>query len=487
MNYSNTDCLGNPLTNSSPVAFNALAKGNNCATFNGTSDYIYLGENNILGEVDKVEFLYKGVRSTFNVFFTNIFKIQSDDTCGNILLFEDENTLTFRYKGQQYAFTAPVGDNVFHRISIDISSGAPSMTVDGITVPVSAPASNTTVYDKGSYIGFNGTDTNYLIKGSICDFKCYSGDTLLHWYPMAEGAGAIVYDAVGNVNGTITSASLTTFWETKQDIFAYNLINGFSQDSDQATALLPVKHPIGKDLCIYKSNFTSSTDGWDYVSSSVSAANGVVTSTRVVTSASNTWNTRIQKPIGFLNAKQVGRLFRVKFRLKNISDVNMSGVTFSIGTAYAYGSKGLAVIYNSTILGAGETHEYDISSATAGNGSDWSPIFQLYTTFTGATEGSTVGFEVSNIEVYQVNYTEDRPKLEYGHNLAESALDFTQGISGIAELNALTGIDNYTPATAVSGLYKKTITAGEKNYLLYKQAQTDTNSQRINNKETFYD
>lgn len=329
MNYSNTDCLGSPLTNSSPVAFNAMVRNNNCATFNGSSDYISLGANNILGEVDKVEFLYKGTRSTYHVFFTNIFKIQSDDNYGNILIFETATLLTFRYKGKQYTFTTTIGDDIFHRITIDVSGDTPSMTVDGVVAPFSSPTSTTTAYDNGSYIGFNGTNTNYLIKGSICDFKCYSGNTLLHWYPMAEGAGSIVYDAIGNINGTITSSSLTTFWETKQDVFAYNLINGYGKIS-------------GNDAKI---------------------------------------------------------------------PLNISSIT----------------------------------------------------------------------------YTEEHPKLDNGHNLAEPTLDFTQGISGIAELNALSGIDTYTTATTVSGLYKKIITTGEKNYLLYKQVQSGTNLQRINNKEKFYD
>lgn len=328
MKYSNTDCLGSPLTNSSPVAFNASVRNNNCATFDATNNpsYIVLGDDNVLGDVSKVIFRYKGTYNKSNGFFGNIFpKI----TYGNDFGATDIDTLTLKYEGMRYIFTASVFDSKWHIIEVSIVNSTPELKIDNVIIPY-------TIVDNSLTILFTTIAARYTVQyqfpntGSICDFKCYdSNNTLTHWYPMAEGAGSITYDAIGNINGTITSSSLTTFWETKQDIFAYNLINGYGKISE-SDAKIPL---------------------------------------------------------------------------------NISSIT----------------------------------------------------------------------------YAEEHPKLDNGHNLAESTLDFTQGISNIAELNALTGINNYAPATVVSGLYKRTVTAGEKNYLLYKQAQTDTNLQRINNKETFYD
>jgi hypothetical protein len=87
----------------------------------------------------------------------------------------------------------------------------------------------------------NATPTNYY-TGRIAGFQIatYSAANLakaltfqdlanpLFYVPLAEGAGNSAYEVSGDKrHGTITGATLSTFWGTKQDYFHYNLLNRF--------------------------------------------------------------------------------------------------------------------------------------------------------------------------------------------------------------------------------------------------------------------
>ena len=484
MNYSNTDCLGNTLTYNAPVAFNASVRNNNCATFDATNNpsYIVLGDDNVLGDVSKVIFRYKGTYNQSNVFFGNIFpKI----TYGNYFGATDIDTLTLKYEGMRYIFTASVFDSKWHIIEVSIVNSTPELKIDNVIIPY-------TIVDNSLTILFTTIAARYTVQyqfpntGSMCDFKCYdSNNTLTHWYPMAEGAGPITYDAIGNINGTITSSSLTTFWETKQDIFAYNLTEGFGKISGS-----DAKFPLNSITKMYNSDFSSSVDGWSGYGAgyTLSYSNNILSSSRIDVDSTRDYN-YIQHSYSGLTDLSKELKFHIKATIKNTSlTENLTGICIAIGRIDPRQITGLAyILLTGLAIAPNETYNLD-TDLLQGTGIDTLNNIGIGVIFNAvATPTNALSFEISNIEITRNNYTEEHPKLEYGHNLAESTLDFTQGISGIAELNALTGIDNYTPATTVSGLYKRTITAGEKNYLLYKEPQTDTNLQRINNKETFYD
>ena len=64
------------------------------------------------------------------------------------------------------------------------------------------------------------------------DVKVYHNDALIIHYPLAEGAGLVAYDASGNDNhGTITATEVA-FWANNQDLYHYNLLNGFDRFDD---------------------------------------------------------------------------------------------------------------------------------------------------------------------------------------------------------------------------------------------------------------
>lgn len=319
LTYSNTNCLGNALTYISPTKFNAKAINNNCATFDGSNDYAYINST-FLG-ASKATFKAKLASDNANpkVVISNIFGANS----------------AIGFTGQKFGLvlngTQYLGDFIYdlqwHNYSVDVSGASPIIKIDG--VEITASISTTGFVYKNTAIGARqlGSESNYgaYFNGQVCDLKAFDDyGELLYWWPLAEGADLVCYDCIGANNGNINTTSATNFWANKQDLFAYNIVNGFGYISG-STAKVPLA---------------------------------------------------------------------------------ISGIT----------------------------------------------------------------------------YTEEHPSLSYGHNLAESKLDFTQGVSGIAEFNALSGVNNYVAQTSVGGLYKHSTTSGEQNYLLYKKAQTGVNLSRVTTK-----
>jgi len=70
----------------------------------------------------------------------------------------------------------------------------------------------------------------------------------IHYYAFSEGAGTIVYDKAGSVNGTVTNATLSTFWSTDDEVRPNNLIDGFDLwTNDADSSLLRVPFDINGD------------------------------------------------------------------------------------------------------------------------------------------------------------------------------------------------------------------------------------------------
>lgn len=319
LTYSNTNCLGNALTYSYPVKFNAKVISNNCATFDGTNDYVYI--NSTYLSAKKITFRAKLASASANpkVVISNIF---GENSAIGFLSSEFGVVVS----GTQYLGSYSYDSN-WHNYSVDISGASPILKIDDVQITASISATGF-VY-KNSAIGARqlGSETTYgaHFNGQICDIKGFDEyNELIYWWPLAEGSNLTCYDSINANNGSINTPSGTNFWANKQDVFAYNIVEGFG-----------------------------------YISGSTAKV-----------------------PLG------------------------ISGIT----------------------------------------------------------------------------YTEQHPSLSYGHNLAESKLDFTQGVLGMSEFKALSGVNSYVAQTSVSGLYKHSITSGETNYLLYKQAQTGVNLSRITTK-----
>ena len=80
-----------------------------------------------------------------------------------------------------------------------------------------------------------------------------------------------------------------------------------------------------------------------------------------------------------------------------------------------------------------------------------------------------------------IEFAEQHPKKQNGHNFSEAKLDWTCNTENIPELSQLTGVNNYATGTTVAGIYKKSDNTGESNFLVYSTEQVGDNLNRINN------
>lgn len=230
--YSNTNINGSELIASTPVNFPAIIEGNNCGNFNGDSDYISLGSMINFDSVNKLS-----IRFTLT---------ETNDTdmkclCNGLIGWSNNNSIWINsgkniiFNGSE--FTTNLQYNTDYLLEVSILDNT-TIKLNGISITKSGDSSLNTS-SSGVTIGmYSGESTSYF-NGCIFDIKCFYGDELIHWYPLAEGSGLMVYDAVGDIKGRITTTSVATFWSKKQNVFAYNALNGYGKIAD-SNAKIPL-------------------------------------------------------------------------------------------------------------------------------------------------------------------------------------------------------------------------------------------------------
>ena len=286
------DVLGNPLLNTGVVKPYALIKASNCGDFDGADDYIDCGDSSDFsfgnGTTDKPFSVSSWVNSD-SIPATNTFQgiIGKDDGVGQrewALLINDIDT-KFRFfiknnlgsSQQSIDSTSVLVANTWYHVTATYDGRGGNDANEGMKIYVDAVSETPTNIQNSTYTAMNdGTSPMTVGKyganefnGKICDTRLYSKEltsdevkfihsagaegtdptnaNLVAEYPLAEGAGTTAFDKSGNDNhGTITNASLATFWST-QDAYANNITNGFEHYDDDATGLVIIRVPYKTD------------------------------------------------------------------------------------------------------------------------------------------------------------------------------------------------------------------------------------------------
>lgn len=87
-----------------------------------------------------------------------------------------------------------------------------------------------------------------------------------------------------------------------------------------------------------------------------------------------------------------------------------------------------------------------------------------------------------------IEFAEQYPKVQNGHNKSESHLSWTHDIDNIAEFKNINNISDYVPfSEGNDNIFKIQDNNKEYNYIIYKIKESGINLMRINNKIKFYD
>jgi hypothetical protein len=263
------DVLGNALDYTGRVKYNANLVGSNCATFDGADDYIDCGDDDIFtfgdGSSDepfsisfwmKTHHTNEGYDSTAGI----VTKFSVDSGLGEWVVLRSGNNLYFRVCDGTYtdwigrvAMTSIYTDQLYHIVCTYDGSG----THGGLKIYIDTVQADDTDQSSGSYTAMQNTGQPVELgryeyaggtrefDGQIFDVRIFDSElsadevedvykdtstlsSIAH-YPLAEGGGATAYDVSGNENhGTVTNATLSTFWGTTQDKYHHNLLEGFS-------------------------------------------------------------------------------------------------------------------------------------------------------------------------------------------------------------------------------------------------------------------
>ena len=233
---TNNDVTGSLLGETGQVQYNANLIGSNSADFDGTDDYADIGN---VGD---------SIRSI-------CFRIKCDDITSHTDYVIDLN-------GTDYITI------VNGTVTVNGFSGATTnIYVDG---SAGSTIANTTDFHNviiTSDLGFTASDLDIgrlegtgFFDGGLCDVRLFTVELsseeresidnksnvtngLSCHFPFAEGNGSINFDVSGNGNhGTLTNISESTFWGTPQNIYHYNLLNGFFKGKNAFTKSQEIDH-----------------------------------------------------------------------------------------------------------------------------------------------------------------------------------------------------------------------------------------------------
>ena len=241
-NESNTskDVLGNDLEYQHRVNYNTKLVESNCGNFDGTNDYIEVADLN--WQTDDFQ--------SFSFFF----KLDADET-GAFIGARDQNNNLIYYQSNEIrvvqdgmVLSASISNVTdWHHVAVVLDdSRNGTLYIDGVSVdttasPISAWTSDELVlgsyYQVGSWFLDGQMSSVNIFNRELTQSEVFnlsqgkSIDTtgIIAHYPLAEGAGTTIYDASGNGNhGTATDITEANFWGETQDVYHYNLREGFS-------------------------------------------------------------------------------------------------------------------------------------------------------------------------------------------------------------------------------------------------------------------
>lgn len=245
------DVQGNPLQYSGKAPHDAALINSNCATFDGVDDFVSLLPSNTFTNTScsfsfwvspaafagatlshRIFSVYRSTGSSALIFGVTAsgFELFVNDGVASTTVTASTSTLKF------YHITV-VSNGSDTKLYIDgvlqaTNARVPAaFSVDDITI--GALSNGTSAYDGVIFDvrGYSDVLTVDEVEYIYTFGKSGTDPTdtnLIGYWPLAEGAGTTVYDVSGNDNhGTITNATLSSFWGTTQDVFHYNATEGF--------------------------------------------------------------------------------------------------------------------------------------------------------------------------------------------------------------------------------------------------------------------
>lgn len=276
-NLTTKDVVDENLNFTGRVKYDFDFKSSNCLTFDGVDDYVDISSalpdtNLMLGTGITVACWAKrnGNAGSANMLFshrdqsTELLQCALHSTNGVTMQFRSSTNTLYSVRDTS------VDDTVWHHYAFvfDFNGDEMRLYVDGVESDQTNIVSSGSLDSAESYLGARSSTgggpnggyahvnmANVFIKQSVLSDAnilaiyngTYSGSCLAR-YPLAEGAGSTVYDISGNDNhGTLTNFTLSNAWGTTQDVFHYNILNGFEEYDDDATGLDIIRVPYKTD------------------------------------------------------------------------------------------------------------------------------------------------------------------------------------------------------------------------------------------------
>lgn len=459
LKYLQKTALDDVLTVSIPANFPATIVDNPCGNFNG-STYVYVDyANNALSTAgattEKIEcyFSIPSSPTSYGCLYTNMFSVINGGV-NSVWVVGLTGGIKFVAGDYTKVFDTTFEADVVYKLTVECSTNnSVTVSINDTALAVTSSGSEVTA-STGTIMGAKVTTSaaNYF-KGVLFDFRYYSDGTLTHHYPFAERSYVITYDAVGDKHGKIVTTSISTFWTGNQSVYSYNSLNGYRCDSDLNAGYVKSYIPLGKNLVWNKSAFQTSVDNWagfedrsermaDYT---VSFSDGWLTCSRkggdgaVFTEKSFRLYYR-DSNFPVYGQSCYGRTFHVKVTVRNNTTTNtITRVGFVCGWINggmpANGLSGISTLLTEN-LPAGEsvTLEKDLIIP--------SPYLGIQNTISSfrfdfandPTTDEPISASIKDLEFTQTNYQEDHPAITNGVVDPSCSLDFSQGLSNVAEI-----------------------------------------------------
>lgn len=465
LRYLNTNCLGNALTVNSSNSFNAKFTHNNYIQFYKNTDYIFFGHRDQLK--DSIYFESNGVYS-FNLSNTTSGMLH----IGQNLVYNQTANLwvtqaSYDFTNKKYIIvlsnnkqyeTGNIAIGAWTNkwgISLD-NNGLPHLLNLGSELTLTQVSDSTNVYDEFTYVnaiklaGGNVQPSSGPSFLPIWNFGWRSNtgsdsEGATHTFSASEGIGnPYLYDRKGNLIGRYYVASQLNSWKFDGYKFAYNTLNGFTCDKDFLQ--YSERIPLGKELCIYKSDFTKNLDNWG---TTTGMGSMITDSSRSALQYTNiaytlespaTWmlDTILLQLHGVnISSKQYGRKFRVKFNITNKCSINITGIQICLGayvTNEGLGSKYVYIVDNP--IPENTSRSIDVELNIPNSLVFRNNVFKLSITYaSSSTEANPLKCEVSDIQLFQIDHLQENPVTTNGKNNSESNIDFTCNTSNSATQN----------------------------------------------------
>lgn len=466
LRYLNTNCLGNALTVNSSNSFNAKFVHNSYIQLYKNSDYIFFGHRDQLK--DSNYFKSSGVYS-FNLSNTTSGMLH----IGQNLVYNQTAKLwitqaSYDFTNKKYIIVLS-NNKQYETGNIAIgawansweiyldNNGLPHLRNMSSELALTQVSDSTNVYDEFTYVnaiklaGGNVQPSNGPSFLPIWNFGWRSNtgsdsEGATHTFSASEGIGnPYLYDRKGNLIGRYYVASQSNSWKFDGYKFAYNTLNGFTCDKDFLQ--YSERIPLGKELCIYKSDFTKTLDSWikengmDGVISIDKSRNvlEITNNTYTFSDSASEWKVKsiiMQNSYMNISPKQFGRGFRVKFKLTNRCPVNITGGNITLGAWGGINGLGGKNFTISPALGENETieisQELERRESLIWNATTLKLAFNYESV---NTEANPFKCEVSDISLFQIDHLQENPVTANGKNNSESNIDFTCNTSNSATQN----------------------------------------------------